>query len=155
MIRDERAGGGTADGRNLWLNQDWQAKPWAGLASAAARIPLTLEWLDHGFVRFLLNATVDRYGHPAGELKLQLKPDGGRSSTSRLPSRFIDRGRGRDEDEASWQEVLMPLALWRESQARRPRHRARASRRCTRRRSPSVSTRSVSSASTALPDWYE
>ena len=115
MTREERPGGNTADGRYIWLNNDWMARPWAGFRVTGGKgFALTGEWIENGFARFLINATVNRYGHPAGDLTVQVRPETADAKYVRLPSRFIGRGRGRDEDEASWQEVLMPLSLWHE-----------------------------------------
>ncbi len=113
MSREERAGG--PGGRHLWLNGDWQARPWAGISfrrAAGEPWPLTPEWLANGFVRFLANGGLDRYGSPNGEIALQLRPECEGVGYERLQSRFVDRGRGLDEDPETWQEVLVPLRFW-------------------------------------------
>ena len=108
-----RRGGGTEDGKHLWLNDDWKARPWSGMnVKGGAGTTLTKEWIEKGFVRFLVNATVTRYGQPAGFFKLQVQLDGTGGKYQQMRSAHVDRGRGRDEDAASWQEVLIPLAYY-------------------------------------------
>ncbi len=106
---------GTAPARYLWLNEDWQATPWAGVSlkrTSGAGWPLTADWLRAGFVRFLLNGGVDRYGSPNGTVALQVRPEVAGAAYQHLTSSFIDRGRGLDEDDGTWQEVLVPLRFW-------------------------------------------
>ena len=115
MASEERPGGGTAGGKHLWLNSDWQAKPWAGVAFRAENgggFELSEGWIESGFIRFLFNTTVGRYGQPAGNAGLQVKPEIAGIGYQAVGGKFIERGGGRDEDEGSWQEVLVPLTCW-------------------------------------------
>jgi hypothetical protein len=99
----------------LWFNADWQAQPWAGVSfrrDSGKPMVLTEDWLKMGFFQFLINGGVDRYGSPNAQLSLQLRLEAEGCSYQRLRSRFIDRGRGLDEDPATWQEVLVPLSYW-------------------------------------------
>lgn len=106
-------------GRYLWLNGDWKALPWAGvtLETRGEGLCLDQSWLDAGFVRFLLNAGRDRHGNPGAAPALQLRPITPGVGYQRLLSRSVDRGRGTDEDPATWQEVLVPLSYWTELKA--------------------------------------
>lgn len=113
MAHEERPGGGTADGVHLWFNDDWNARPWAmAVLRDGAGMELTEEWMERGFVRFLVNAGMTRYGQPAGNIALQVKvhAEGGRFR--KVNASHIERGRGVDEDPASWQEVMIPLSYW-------------------------------------------
>ncbi len=113
MARARRPGGVTDDGRHLWLNEDWNARPWAGMTVRGSEaLRLTDDWMKRGFVRFAVNATVTRYGQPAGHLELQVKPGVSGGEYQRVRSGHIDRGRGLDQDARSWQEVLIPLSYW-------------------------------------------
>ena len=106
---------GQGRGKYLWLNADWQAQSWAGVSFRRDRgepMALTEDWLEKGFFRFLLNGGVDRYGSPNAELSFQLRLGAEGCSYQHLRSRFIDRGRGLDEDPGTWQEVLVPLSYW-------------------------------------------
>ncbi|MCC7491981.1 MAG: beta-galactosidase [Fimbriimonadaceae bacterium] len=111
---------GTDPQRYLWLNDDWRAEPWAGVAvrrQAGEGWRLTADWLRAGFVRFLVNASVDRYGSPNGSVALQLRPEVAGAEYQHLTSGFVAGGRGLDEDDGSWQEVLVPLRFWTNLQA--------------------------------------
>ncbi len=115
MVSEQRRTGGPGAGHYLWLNGDWQAKPWAGVRfrrRSGEPWKITADWLANGFVRFLLNGGLDRYGSPNGPVALQVRPEAESAEFIRLPSRLIDQGRGLDEDTESWQEVLIPLRLW-------------------------------------------
>ena len=118
MRSDLRPGSGDDSPSHVWLNGDWQAAPWAGVrfrdkASESWRV--TTEWLANGFLRLLINGGLDRYGSPNGQITLQVKPEcEGIKKYQRLESRFVERGRGIDEDPGTWQEVLIPLRFWTE-----------------------------------------
>ncbi len=106
---------GEPRGKYLWLNADWQAQPWAGVTFRRDRgEPLVLmgKWLKTGFFRFFITGGLDRYGSPNAELPFQLRLLAEGCDYQRLRSRFIDRGRGLDEDPETWQEVLVPLTYW-------------------------------------------
>ena len=106
---------GQPRGKYLWLNSDWQARPWAGISfrrDSGEPMELTEDWLQKGFFRFLITGGLDRYGSPNAELSFQLRLEADGCSYQRLRSRFIDRGRGLDEDPATWQEVFVPLSYW-------------------------------------------
>jgi len=110
---------GPPRGRYLWLNDDWQAKPWAGVGfRRQAGEPLRLDdsWLKFGFLRFMVNAGLDPYGSPNANLSFQARPDCQGLGYQQLRPRFIERGRGPDEDPGTWQEVLIPLSFWTELQ---------------------------------------
>lgn len=118
--RSDERDDGPPRGRYLWLNDDWQAKPWAGVRFARqAGEPLVLDqaWLKFGFVRFMINAGFDAYGSPNANLAFQARPDCEGLSYQQLRPRFIERGRGLDEDPGTWQEVLIPLSYWTELKA--------------------------------------
>ena len=113
QLREERDG--TAPSKFLWLNADWQAKPWAGTTvkgNPQAPLILTAEWLSKGFVRFLINGGLDRYGSPNGNLRFQLRPLVEGTRYQQLRPRYIERARGLDEDDATWQSALVPLSYW-------------------------------------------
>lgn len=115
MKWQEVPGGETEDGKCLWLNTDWTAHPWAGVnftGQAGAGLVLDQDWLDRGFLCFHLNSGTDRYGFPGGSVSLQVRPDVAGVRYQALRGTFIDRGRGGDEDKATWQEVLVPLSYW-------------------------------------------
>jgi len=102
-------------GKYLWLNADWKARPWAGVSFRRDRgepLVLTEDWIKTGFFRFLISGGLDRYGSPNANLSLQLRLETEGCDYQRLRSRFIDRGRGLDEDPATWQEALVPLTYW-------------------------------------------
>ncbi|NBB81432.1 MAG: hypothetical protein GVY36_18660 [Verrucomicrobia bacterium] len=115
MSHAELLGGTTNDGRYLGLNQDWSMRPWAGFKiTGGDPLPLTKDWMEKGFLFFQFNQTVTRYDEPNGQLNLQvIFSDIGNSKNERILSGFIDGGRGRDEDPASWQEVWVPLSHFR------------------------------------------
>ncbi|MDH7570435.1 MAG: hypothetical protein QHJ73_12715, partial [Armatimonadota bacterium] len=115
MLHEERAGGPEVGNRFLWLNGDWQARPWAGIAfrrGAGDAWVLTDAWLANGFVRFLVNGGLDRYGSPNGPVALQLRPECEGVGYEHLQARFVEQSRGVDEDPETWQEVLVPLRFW-------------------------------------------
>jgi len=127
MAWEEREGGQPPTGKCLWLNTDWQAKAWAGVGFAfgparrTARAEegpkaflLTNEWIEKGAVRFLINVGTDRHGQIGPELQFQIKPGVKGARYQGLRAEFIDRGRGCDQDIATWQEVLVPLSYWTE-----------------------------------------
>ena len=101
-IRVEEQTGGRGGKNFLSLNGDWKALPWAGIefrSQAGQEWKFTPEWLENGFIRFLLKGGPDRYGSPAGGIELQVAPVCDRDETGYLGlgSRFADRGRGFDE----------------------------------------------------------
>jgi len=118
MRCDTRLGRGEDSPGHLWLNGDWQAAPWAGVAfrrTSGQPWRVTAEWLANGFVRLLINGGLDRYGSPNGPIALQVRPDcDSIKKYQHLESRFVDRGRGIDEDPGTWQETLIPLRFWTE-----------------------------------------
>jgi hypothetical protein len=115
MRSDLHPGSGDDSPAHLWLNGDWQAAPWAGVRFRSQSWPVTTDWLANGFVRFLINGGLDRYGSPNGQITLQVKPECDQiKKFQRLESRFVERGRGIDEDPGTWQEVLIPLRFWTE-----------------------------------------
>ncbi|MEM6333015.1 MAG: beta-galactosidase [Planctomycetota bacterium] len=114
----ERAGGATTHGRYLSFNEDWNAKPWATIQIRdVASFVITQDWYDKGFVRFLVNSTVNRYGEPNGRIAFQLFLEGTTSDQREIvrPA-HIDRGRGTDEDPGTWQEVMVPLSSFRSAE---------------------------------------
>lgn len=115
MIGQQRPAAAGAPG-HIWLNGDWQARPWAGIGFLIQKTgqpwKVTADWLANGYVRFLFNGGLDRSGSPNGEVPLQVRPECKDIGFEHLPSRLIDRGRGLDEDPQTWQEVLIPLRLW-------------------------------------------
>lgn len=125
MAWEERVGGLPPTGKCLWLNTDWQAKAWAGvrftlaLARPTARagggaqgFRLTNDWIDKGAVRFLINVGADRHGQIGPELQFQIKPGVEGARYQKLRAEFVGRGRGCDQDIATWQEVFVPLSYW-------------------------------------------
>ena len=114
MMWEERTGGLPPTGKCLWLNTDWQAKAWAGVRFALddKGFPLTKEWLDKGFARFLVNMGTDRHGQIGLEVRLQVRPGVKGLRYQGLRAGFVDRGRGCDQDSATWQEVCIPLSYW-------------------------------------------
>lgn len=113
MPQVQRVGGATDDGKYLWFNDDWTAVPWAGMRfTGGSPLLLTSDWVEKGFVRFVFNGTVTRYGEPNGTLDFQVDPATAGSKYQRVRAIHIDRGRGRDEDPQSWQEVMLPLTYW-------------------------------------------
>ncbi len=115
MKWEERNGGTDRSGKCLWFNSDWKAHPWAGVTfelRKGAERTLDADWCRRGFLRFFVNVGADRYGYPGGGVRFQARPicDGTRYQAVR--NQFIDRGRGMDEDLATWQEVLVPLSYW-------------------------------------------
>lgn len=116
-IHIEERTGGPGGAPFLWVNGDWKALPWAGLDfrhKAGETWRLTKEWLESGFIRFLLKAGVDRYGSPAGRIVLQMAPvcDKHLADLVGLQPRFVNQGRGFDGNSDAWQEVLIPLRAW-------------------------------------------
>ena len=111
----QQADGGLRDqGRCLWFNTDWQAKPWGGVRFEEKKTPtftVTREWLDKGFIRLHINVTVDRQGNIGGGDSYQILPitDPPLHKYQAVRSQFIDRGRGIDEETGTWQETLIPL----------------------------------------------
>lgn len=102
-------------GKALWFNTDGQAQAWAGIGfkrSHGEPLTLTQAWLERGFFRFLLTGGLNRYGSPNGDLRFQIKLLTNDHGYQQVRSRFVDRGRGLDEDPATWQEVLVPLNYW-------------------------------------------
>jgi len=115
IANEWRSGGTDVQGKCLWLNTDWKARPWAGIAFRTApenSFTLTEEWLTKGFIRFAVNVGRDRYGNPGGGVRLQLRPEAEGLRYQALRSAFVDRGRGMDEDPGTWQDVLVPLSYW-------------------------------------------
>ncbi len=114
-MKMERAPGGRRErGICLWFNTDHQARPWAGVRFRADNAPtftVTDEWIEKGFIRFLLNRTLDRHGNIGGGDAYQIRPlgDPGVEKFQALRSQFVDRGRGIDQEADTWQEVLVPL----------------------------------------------
>ena len=114
---EEQPRDGPEPNRCLWLNRDGGAKPWCGITfrmPPSATLPLTPEWIEAGFLRFMVNIGLDRYGNPGGGVPLQVRPETEGLRYQAVRARFIDRGRGTDEDTATWQEVLVPLSYWTE-----------------------------------------
>lgn len=114
MNMGRREGGRREGGVCLWFNTDWQAKPWAGVkfdADDAPSFTLTKDWIENGFVRFLLNSTVTRDSVIGGGDQYQVKPhvEPPLKKHQVVRSQFIDRGRGIDQEASTWQEVLVPL----------------------------------------------
>lgn len=116
MVEEERTEAG-GHGKFLWLNGDFEAKPWAGVRVSADQenrgLTLDEEWLAKGFLRFQMTAGYDQYGNP-GPAEIQLRPEGPEIDFQALRSNRVDRGRGLDEDPESWQTVLVPLSYWTE-----------------------------------------
>ena len=115
----EERDAGPPRGKYLWMNDDWQAKPWAGVAfrrNAGEPLVLDQAWLKYGFIRFMINAGYDAYGSPNAALVFQLRPEVEGLRHQRVNAGFIERGRGLDEDPGTWQEVLVPLSYWTELQ---------------------------------------
>ncbi|NOY80345.1 MAG: hypothetical protein GXP31_04990 [Kiritimatiellaeota bacterium] len=115
MAWREQHGGVGAGGKCLWFNFDWKARPWAGATFQRidkTGVKLDRAWIERGFVRFYVNGGPDRYGFLGGGVELQLRPAGPNLRYQHLRSRFVGRGRGFDEDPATWQEVLVPLSFW-------------------------------------------
>jgi hypothetical protein len=114
MTAAKREGGLRERGACWWFNTDFRAKPWAGVRFRPQKAPtvtVTEDWIEKGFIRFHLNVTVDRYGNIGGGDRFQILPvtKPANLKYQAVRSRFIDRGRGLDEDTGTWQEVLVPL----------------------------------------------
>ena len=114
MAWEERAGGQPPTGKCLWLNTDWQAKAWAGVrfGLGGKGFELTKEWIEKGAIRFLINMGTDRHGQIGPEVRLQIRPGVKGLRYQGLRAGFVDRGRGCDQDSATWQEVLVPMSYW-------------------------------------------
>lgn len=114
MKMQEMEGPQAAGGKALWYNSDWLAKPWAGVSfkRSGGTLTITDEWLRTGCIRFLLNTGMNQNGHPNGSDSYQVTVDAKDIKYQKVNISFIDEGRGRDEDPASWQEVLVPLSYF-------------------------------------------
>lgn len=68
MKQEEREG-------HIYLNVDWQAAPWAGIAFQPVKkedvlLTVTEEWVKFGYVRFRVNGLANPYGQAGAPRRL-------------------------------------------------------------------------------------